>query len=291
MNFMGKLLVIINLLFSLAVGFLILMVYIARTNWADGFEKMKNRYEVANARATVYEQQMLESQNRAGQEIKKLHASVAQLTQDADAARRATETAEAQLRAERDKANTGDKNVTVAQSALEQQKKEVANLTAALKEKDDYINNPKTGVLAKMDELRQRAVASEIERNSLQVIARQLEAKLQDMSKQLVKLQNGGTGSVAASGRPADNPPPENVEGLVSRTESGGLVKVTLGSDAGLAKGHTLKVYRIDPNPALSKFLGTIEIIEVNAHEAVGRPVQRMNGPIQVGDRVASKIL
>lgn len=291
MNVMGKILVIMNLLFSLAVGFLILMVYITRTNWSEGFEKMKSRQEVADARARVYETQMLDSKKESDKQIADLQANAAKLSTALKDSLQQTELAQAQLRAERDKSGTGDKNVMVAQSALEQQKKEVANLTAALKEKDDYINNPKTGLLAKIDDLRQRSVATDIQRSTLLVQNQQLEARVQEMAKQLVKAQNGGTGTVASATRPADNPPPEQVEGLISRTDAGGLVKISIGSDAGLSKGHTLKVYRLDPNPALSKYLGTVEIIEVNAHEAVGRPVQRMNGPIQVGDRVASKIL
>jgi hypothetical protein len=86
------------------------------------------------------------------------------------------------------------------------------------------------------------------------------------------------------------NPPLENIEGLV-KTFQGNLVKITIGSDAGLVKGNTLEVFRLSSIPDQSKYLGTIRIIDVSATEAVGEPVNRMAAPVQIGDRVASHIL
>jgi hypothetical protein len=86
----------------------------------------------------------------------------------------------------------------------------------------------------------------------------------------------------------AKNPPAENVEGLIKQIDAkSGLVTITLGSDAGLAKGHTLEVFRLSPAP---KYLGTIRIVEVTATQAVGRPTER-TAALQLGDRVASQLL
>ena len=95
------------------------------------------------------------------------------------------------------------------------------------------------------------------------------------------------TGTAARTARP----PPDSVEGLVRQVDPGGLVEITLGSDAGLLKGHTLEVFRLSSVPEQSKYLGTIRIIDVSATEAVGQPMGRLAGPIQVGDHVASRIL
>jgi hypothetical protein len=88
-------------------------------------------------------------------------------------------------------------------------------------------------------------------------------------------------------GAGAKNPPPEQVEGVIKSVDKGGLVKVSLGSDAGLAKGHTLEVFRLKPKPV---YVGTVRILEVTATEAVGRPVGRMRAPPQEGDNVISTI-
>ena len=87
----------------------------------------------------------------------------------------------------------------------------------------------------------------------------------------------------------AKNPPPEHVEGLVKEVDKNGLIKINLGSDAGLQKGHTLEVFRLGVKE--SKYLGIVRIVEVSAREAVGQPVGKMTGPVEPGDRVASRIL
>jgi hypothetical protein len=87
------------------------------------------------------------------------------------------------------------------------------------------------------------------------------------------------------TGAGAKNPPPDQVEGVIRSVDKEGLVKVSLGSDAGLAKGHTLEVFRLKPKPV---YVGTVRILEVTATEAVGRPVGRMRAPPQEGDNVIS---
>jgi hypothetical protein len=83
------------------------------------------------------------------------------------------------------------------------------------------------------------------------------------------------------------NPPAENVEGLIKQVDpKSGLVTITIGSDAGLAKGQTLEVFRLTPAP---KYLGTIRILEVTASQAVGQPTDRA-AAIQAGDRVTSHL-
>jgi hypothetical protein len=89
--------------------------------------------------------------------------------------------------------------------------------------------------------------------------------------------------------RPAKNPPAENVEGLVNKVDpQSGLVTISIGSDAGLAKGHTLEVYRLKPQP---KYLGTLRVMEVTPHQAIAQPVGRMQAKVEAGDRVAGRLL
>jgi hypothetical protein len=83
------------------------------------------------------------------------------------------------------------------------------------------------------------------------------------------------------------NPPAQDVEGVVKKIDQTGLVTISIGSDAGLAKGHTLEIYRLNP----AKYLGTVRILEVNPSESVGRLDSKATlAPVQVGDRAASRI-
>jgi hypothetical protein len=86
------------------------------------------------------------------------------------------------------------------------------------------------------------------------------------------------------------NPPPENVEGLIEKVERSGLLQLTIGSDAGLSKGHTLQAYRLSSVPSQSKYLGIVRIVEVTPNSAVAEPVRRMADTPKPGDHVASKI-
>jgi hypothetical protein len=90
--------------------------------------------------------------------------------------------------------------------------------------------------------------------------------------------------------RPPKNPPGDQVEGLIKQVDSSGLVTISIGSDAGLAKGHTLEVFRLSDKPSESKYLGTIRILDVTAKQAVGQPVGRLFATPRSGDRVASRL-
>jgi hypothetical protein len=86
----------------------------------------------------------------------------------------------------------------------------------------------------------------------------------------------------------AKSPPAKDVEGVVKRVDAGsGLVTISIGSDAGLAKGNTLEVFRTAPAP---KYLGTLQVIDAKPTETVCRSVGRTIGTLQVGDRVASRL-
>jgi hypothetical protein len=83
------------------------------------------------------------------------------------------------------------------------------------------------------------------------------------------------------------------LEAKVLSTRKGGrngaeLIEISLGSDAGLAKGHEMFVYRADGK---GKYLGKIRLDYVDYRTAVGVVIQSTkNGQIQVGDNVATKL-
>src|SRR5207249_3185562 len=129
------------------------------------------------------------------------------------------------------------------------------------------------------------------EANALRERDKQLVTKLEDLARENARMKSPAAAATGSAARTAKNPPPDSVEGLVRQVDPGGLVKITLGSDAGLLKGHTLEVFRLSSVPDQSKYLGTIRIIDVSATEAVGQPMGRTAAPIQVGDHVASRIL
>ena len=49
MTVLGKILVFINLVFSLAVVGLIVTVFMTRTNWRNGYEEINKEYKISEA--------------------------------------------------------------------------------------------------------------------------------------------------------------------------------------------------------------------------------------------------
>jgi hypothetical protein len=83
--------------------------------------------------------------------------------------------------------------------------------------------------------------------------------------------------------------PTAEVNGKIEKFD-GDLVQINVGADAGLAKNHTLEVYRLTPE---AKYLGMIRIVEVGAKSSVGRLVPAGNTArpeLRVGDLVASRL-
>jgi hypothetical protein len=88
-----------------------------------------------------------------------------------------------------------------------------------------------------------------------------------------------------------NNPPRKNVRGTVKAVDRENLlVTITIGSDAGLKKGHTLEVFRLGANNKSSVYLGRIVILEVKAKAAVAKRLGQRKLPVKPGDQVASKL-
>ncbi|MFN4261217.1 MAG: hypothetical protein ACK4RK_18165 [Gemmataceae bacterium] len=293
MTTLGKIFVFVNLVFSLLVAGLIITVYVTRTNWKEGYElehkqKLVAEQQKKNADADkeLAIKQRDEDKLRFEENIKDLTDKLAQTEKERDDFR-------AKWREQETLAQKSDTSSTVSTAELQRRTDEVAFLQKQLDERDKDIVEARIEV----QNFRNRAVKAEIEAKSLLDRNRILLDQVEDLAKLLeqAKLKGAvvsGTGNGTGNGIAglAKNPPPENVRGLISQSDpDSGLVTITLGSDAGINEGNTLEVYRLKPKPI---YLGTIRIIDVRHHQAVGRALSpSRNNPIQVGDEVASSIL
>jgi len=140
-----------------------------------------------------------------------------------------------------------------------------------------------------VEDTKRQAVAAGLEQKALRARAEMLLLRVQELEKEITRLKAGAPAVPPRQG--ARNFPTENIEGKVKRVGADGLLVLSVGSDAGLLKGHHLQLYRLDPMPEKSKYLGVVLIIEVRAAEAVARPVGKLPAPVQPGDRVASQLI
>ncbi len=286
MTAVGKILVFLNLVFSLVVGGLVVFAYIARTQWADAYKKLEAQNQVLNASATTYKSLIDKAREDANAEIAKANAEKNSAQKDLMTANQTI----AQLRDENIKLRGQvGKDTTLATKytvEVEKRQDDVAKLRSTL----DLTQKKVIDVEKRNAELVHEATVAQIERRATQDLANRAEKELQRLQKELVRMRanGGGTATARVGGK---NPPPEPVEGLVKNTDPSGLMTLTIGSDAGLTKGHTLELFRLNTAmPSQSKYLGTVRIVESTPHESVAQPVSRLSGAPQAGDRVANEI-
>jgi uncharacterized protein YukE len=307
MTAVGKMLVFLNLVFSLAVGAFAVLSFTADTHWRKGYDELSKKYQVVDANAKVYKT----NSDRWSKERTDLNETLARVAgkelqvkgpDDVDrAARQATRVLEERrdtieklnrllddsrrdLVEERKKVSKYETVTSASQKDVERRQVDVEKMRSIL----DAETKKNNELVKDMNDLRDRAVAAEIQAKSFKDINSRLENQLQDMARDVARMRatigSAGTAGVARTGV---NPPPDNVEGLVRRAEAG-LVSITIGSDAGLSRGHTMEVFRLGQNP---KYIGRIRLVDVAPTTAVGQVVGRLSASIQVGDRVASRIV
>jgi len=287
MTALGKILIFLNLVFALLVGILIIQVYATRTSWRAAFDRVNGFLTVSTANATTLRADIDDVKKKKDDEIKAVQDALAKEKTEVQRQIALVDQANKQLQAERVNHQQQRDNAGISNAELERRQQETRALTAELNKTQATIAELQKQGKQLQDEKMQAVINynSEHDRNvRLLENMRQVSQKLELAEK---KLQNLGSGITVAENR---NPPPEDVEGIILDTDAKtGLVTISIGSDHGISVGNTLEVFRIKPEP---KYLGTIRIVDVQAHQAVGRLTAAPRyGALAKGDIVASKIM
>ena len=315
MTTFGKILAFLTLLMSGALGFMALSLHALSTQRNEELRVARKTFEANQANVVAYlkekegfaqERSNLERdrtdlktkmekmefiQKNAAEEVPKLQ-SLLRLTADKVQVLTAEKI---QLLAEKKNLETMGKS-SVMEKNSEKNSKEIAekdsvtrsgelekvrmDLEEAIKSRQEMFNDR-----TKMFELKTQA--------EIQVIA--LKNRSGDMEKEIKRLtlenkrikDSGGsvpTGTTAGGNK--RNPPGTPLEGKVLRADASGLVQISLGSDFGLERGHTLELFRLSP----PKYIGVVKVIEVTSKDAVAQPVGALNDRPLAGDSVASQI-
>lgn len=301
MTVVGKILVFLNLVFSLVVGAFAVMDYTARTHWVDGFKTLEARYQVLEGVTKTYKDEAdrlakdkddhFEKLNKSGvkglepgnklEGLQAAERAIALLNEQAKTIA-AMRTENENLRTERADAKGKLSQYRAIEIAQGKDVSQRQNDSSILRTQLAAETTKNFDLTKNTIEMRDAMVQAQIQAGTLKDRNSQLEAQLQDVARDLLR-SKAAPGGAARGG----NPPPENLEGVVRRAD-GNYVTVSLGSDAGLTKGNTLEVFRLGTNP---KYIGKIRIVDVTPTQSVGQVIGRMSVPIQVDDRVASRIL
>jgi hypothetical protein len=289
MTTVGKILVFVNLVFSLVVGALAVFVYVPHTNYVLKVKEQIEYRQLDRANMEAYKAQVEEVKAEMQVKVDQEKAAIKRVQDDLAALVLVNKDLADQREAEKQKAIRSEANLKAAQVEVARRQESEDNLKKTIKE--EIAKN--LDMVKQIISFRDRTTGAEIQSRAALVRNRELETQLQDMARDIARIRaNVGTTTTVAKN--AKNPPPENIDGLVKAADNkDGLFHITLGSDAGLLRGHTMEVFRLNTsNPTQSRYLGTIKIIEVTAHEAVGTPLGgKMVAPVQAGDTVASRII
>lgn len=293
MTTLGKILAFVVLVFAVVTAALEVMVYVTRTNWKSGFEKMKTNLEVAQADSAAARADKQKAIDEYNAKVLAANAQTAQVTTERDQIKKDLDNTRTQLDDARkavDKSIIIEKDSAAAQERLQ---KDVEVLQKKLAQRDaELVDKAKENASLQSQTVRAQLDASSF-KDRVQSLTEELERLARENEKLQTKVASGPAlvSNVSSNGSAKpDNPPPEYIRGQVTAADpSTGLVTVSLGSDAGLGVNNTLKMYRLKPEPV---YLGTLRIIDVRHHEAVGRAEDpRKKQLIKVGDEVASDVL
>jgi hypothetical protein len=285
MTTLGKALAVLNLVLSIFVGALIVMNYVARTNWHGAYVNLEKQAKVADAdRKTYFE------------ETVRLKDAVAKAEQEAakavEAKNEAVRQQEAVVAASNKRLSDEQRNRNSIQGTfasvtaeLDRRQREVNYLTNMIGQRDEQLKKYEKAA----EDSRDRAVQEEMRAKSEHQRNLAMLQKIEEQAKQIQKLEHSGGPGVVPVSAPQSNPPQGDIAGVIVKTDpQSGLVTLDIGSDAGLSKGNTLEVFHLAPDP---KYLGTIEILAVRPNEAVGKQIGTFRSQLHVGDRVSSNIL
>ena len=286
MNTVGKILVILNLLFAVAVGGFLVVDFATRQNWKLAYDKLKGEMEVANLNYGAGRQTLAQ----LNKQTKDLQTARDKAEQDLNEERKLLnsqiETLKLQIEDEKDKAKSADLKHQLVLGELDKLKGEVKNQQLVIAKREKYILDMEEQVR----KFRGDAVAFENMFKSSQARNDFLMGRLQEVERQINQMK-AGPAVAGVKDANAPNPPQVFVKGIVEKVHSNDrkLVQISVGTDHGLKLHNTLEVYRMNPRP---EYLGTIRIVETDSRNAVGRLMAGVGTPktLQEGDIVASSL-
>jgi hypothetical protein len=222
-------------------------------------------------------------------EILKLKNEIAQVRQDWEREVRQARDQAAADRAEAQKAKADFEKSQVAVQNLEielsKRREEAIALQEVIKQKE--LTN--ASIQADLVRATNEKIAAQVAAQTYMERVRTLEKQNLDLVRALEEANQQNLERPTTKTEIVRRPPPDDVRGIIKAVGQDGLVSISIGSDAGLLRGHTLEVFRTEPKP---QYLGVVQIIEVSPHESVGKLLTpQFKKAVQPNDQVASKIL
>lgn len=291
MSFFGKILVVLQLVLSILFMMFAAAVYTTHTNWRDEANKQKTLANKLN----------VEKNNLTEEYTKRENA----LTEERNSAVQKAQLAEAELQLAQQKVETSKAQNAQLQTALATAQRRAQNAAEEASARNDEarnlreVNHEQTGLIGEAETM-QTELEDTIRRLEVEVAtANQKNRGLLERISQFTALlaKNGISADEAIDVASVTQPPPR-IEGKVetvrrpAKLGNSELLKVSLGSNDGLKKGHEMTVWRSGAQSGgKPRYLARIRIVNTEPDVAVGEVIENTrNGEIQEGDNVSTKL-
>jgi hypothetical protein len=290
MNLVGKIFIVLIVVMALIFMAMTMAVYTAQRNWREVVTLEKEK--AAGKEPGL--QWQLKDLRQANEELKN---EKDKLEKDTTAERTSLQQQLTKLQTEYELAKKDRTSLQAGRAELEKEKRDaVAAMSATQKNAEDYRKE--------RDKLRTTLSESQQDRDKhFDAVVRltndlneavsdkeQLRKRSVELAKDLAKADE----ALRWHGLPDKNSnyksktPPE-VSAIVTSVHGDGLIGISLGSDAGLRKGHHLEIYRV--NGAQKIYVGRAEVVTTDPSESVCKMDRKFqNSDVMVNDRVTSKI-
>jgi hypothetical protein len=290
MNTIGKILVVLNFLFAVIVGIFLVMDIAMRTQWKQAYHDLKKDTEVLK----LSRQSHMDLNTKLANDIKAANAAKDKAIQDAGDAQSKMNANigifDIKVKAAENAALEAQQTTQISQKTQERMAKEIAGLNKTIAEREVQIVKLQADVHAISNTARnfeQLASAAKLRNINL-------EEQLREITRELTERKAGINPDTITIRNPNDpNPPSVQVNGKIERIDESDstLIQLSVGTDHGVNKHHTLDVYRTRPD---AKYLGMVRIVEAYHQKSVARLIttgSAANRPqLRVDDMVTSKI-
>jgi len=281
MTFVGKILVILIMVFALFFLAVSTVVMTTETNWMAEAKKRKDEISKLQTKVTEAKGEVDKAKNELAAAQQQADKDKALLTSQAADVKAELTRFQTEIEKQRTSVETAQENARRSLADAENRVKETEVLRKTLKEVQDQANEYKIRQTELNDQIR--------------ILQRQLETAAKnnaDLRERVAVFQN----KLTSLGQSADfltlkgvSAPPD-VEGEVDKVSPDNRrIEITIGADDGLVVGHVLKLYRLGSSP---KYLGEVKIISVDPDRAVAEVIGKTSRgeKIQEHDIVATKI-
>jgi hypothetical protein len=279
----------LNFLFAVIVGAFLVVDFATRSNWQSDYTKLKREFEVVRADRDQHIQDNVDN-------IKAVKDKDLQLQEQSRKMKVQEEDAGAKESVLNIKLADRTMEVETADTKLRKALSDLEALKVAEKDLKEIVKSREMTIIGLQDDVskfRTKAIASEATANAFRDRNEQLLKEVQDLGQKLaVALAGPGSGglpTVKNANQP--NPPSTFVKGKIQKVDAQGLVQISLGTDQGVHKNHTLEVFRTQPE---AKYLGMVLIVDANFNTSVGRLIvpagATVRPQLREGDNAWSKL-